>query len=340
VDLVLERGESLALIGANGAGKSTLLRLVAGLSGPSFGDLDVSGTVRSLLDLGAGFIEELTGRENAFSLLAIDGVERERRAELVERALGFASLGAFADQPVRTYSAGMRLRLAYALAVALPADLLVADEVLAVGDEEFQRRCATELRRFLEAGGSLLLASHNLYHVEKLCGRAIWLEAGRIRAAGPARHVTASYRDSAEEAAAIAAAGAGEGASSTQGAVSSGPRDGGSPREAAISLRTAGSRAGARRVLEGERIEIAIRRPASSTAPLRLEILRAGVQISSTPVEGERATIERWPLLPGRYRLRLVEGSARVAREIAGIDVETLGTSRETGTCRLSHAWS
>jgi lipopolysaccharide transport system ATP-binding protein len=146
----------------------------------------------TLLDLGAGLVDEWTGESNARSALSLQGLSPDRLAS-VQR---FADIGEFFSKPVRTYSTGMRLRLAYALAIGLEPEILIADEVVAVGDEGFQRRCAVELQRFLDGGGTLVLATHNLYLAEKICRRTLWLERGVVRQCGATHDVTRSYRDS------------------------------------------------------------------------------------------------------------------------------------------------
>ena len=191
VSLTVARGEAVAVIGANGAGKSSFLRILSGLSRPTAGTVERGARLGTLLELGAGLVDEWTGESNARSALSLQGAPSARLAE-VER---FAEIGSFFSKPVRTYSTGMRLRLAYALAIGLEPEILVADEIVAVGDEAFQRRCALELQRFLEAGGTLVLATHNLYLAEKLCQRTLWLERGVVRALGPTLDVTRAYRD-------------------------------------------------------------------------------------------------------------------------------------------------
>ncbi|MBM4185468.1 MAG: ABC transporter ATP-binding protein [Gemmatimonadetes bacterium] len=193
----LDRGQSLGVIGSNGAGKSTLLRLIAGIARPSEGSVERRASVASLLDLGVGFHPLETGRENAEAALVLQAgmSRREARARLAEVA-AFADIGQFFDRPIRIYSEGMRLRLGFAVATLLEPDVLVTDEILSVGDEGFQRRCDRWLDRFMSSGGTLVLCSHDLSQVQRLCARTLWIDHGRPRDMGESRAVIRAYRDS------------------------------------------------------------------------------------------------------------------------------------------------
>ncbi len=197
VDFALASGQSLGVIGRNGAGKSTLLRLLAGTARPTEGRVRRGSPPGCLLDLGVGFDLLETGRQNALSLLALTcpGGRREALARLAGVA-EFAGLGADLDRPVRGYSDGMRLRLAFATAIAHRPAVLVTDEVLVVGDGAFQRRCERWLEDFLGDGGTLVLCSHDLVQIRRLCADGIWLDGGRVRAAGPVAGVIGAYRES------------------------------------------------------------------------------------------------------------------------------------------------
>ncbi len=197
VDFSLEEGGSLGVVGRNGAGKSTLLRLLAGTSLPSEGQVWRGAAVGCLLDLGIGFDPHETGRQNALSMLALScpGGRREASERLAEVA-EFSGLGANLDRPVKTYSDGMRLRLAFASATAHRPRVLVTDEVLVVGDGAFQRRCEHWLERFLGDGGTLVLCSHDLVQIKRLCARGLWLEDGLVRASGAVNGVIGAYRES------------------------------------------------------------------------------------------------------------------------------------------------
>jgi len=189
----LEAGKSLGVIGENGAGKSTLLKIVAGTTHPTSGSVERRGVVASILELGMGFHPEFTGRENArlnAALLALTCPEiRTRRPQIRD----FAELGDFFDRPVRTYSSGMTLRLAFAVATHANADVLIVDEALAVGDGYFQKKSIDRITEFQNRGGTLLFCSHALYYVALLCDRAIWLRHGEVAAEGSALPVVRSY---------------------------------------------------------------------------------------------------------------------------------------------------
>jgi lipopolysaccharide transport system ATP-binding protein len=193
VDLEVVRGESLGLIGENGAGKSTLLKLITGVLTPSSGSVRVNGTIGALLELGAGFHPEYSGRDNismAGTLYGLAGADlRERLPEII----AFADIGDYIDEPVKHYSSGMVVRLGFAVIAALKPDLLVTDEVLAVGDESFQKKCVRWIEGYLEGGGTLILVSHSMYHVQKLCRHACWLRYGAVERYGDVFDVTQAY---------------------------------------------------------------------------------------------------------------------------------------------------
>jgi lipopolysaccharide transport system ATP-binding protein len=197
VSFDLDQGASLGIVGDNGAGKTTLLAMLASAAIPSTGRLEVFGRVSSILELGAGFHGEFTGRENIFLSAAAQGFGRAEIAKRVDEIVDFSELGEFIDQPVRTYSSGMFLRLAFSIATAVDPEVLVIDEALAVGDQRFQAKCAARIDRFVSSGRTLVFCSHNLYQVKKLCRQAIWLDSGRVAAQGPAHEVVDRYADRA-----------------------------------------------------------------------------------------------------------------------------------------------
>jgi lipopolysaccharide transport system ATP-binding protein len=186
VSFELARGESLAVVGRNGAGKSTLLKVLYGLLKPDRGEVRVHGRSEAMIELGTGIDPLLTGRQNVRVGAALRGLSRRDAEELLERVIDFTELGELIDAPVQSYSTGMKARLAYALAAHLQPDVLLVDEVLAVGDIAFQRKCAAHMRAYLDAGGSLLLVSHNTWHIQSLCERGILLDRGRVTFAGTA----------------------------------------------------------------------------------------------------------------------------------------------------------
>jgi len=193
IDLAVHRGESLGIIGQNGAGKSTLLKLLTGVLAPTTGTVETHGSVAALLELGAGFHPEFTGAENIAMAAALLGFGEGELAARREQILAFADIGRYIDEPVKHYSSGMVVRLGFALVAARRPDLLITDEVLAVGDEAFQRKCIRWMEDFLGGGGTMLLVSHSMYHVQKLCRHACWIHAGRIEAQGDVHEVTQRY---------------------------------------------------------------------------------------------------------------------------------------------------
>jgi homopolymeric O-antigen transport system ATP-binding protein len=194
IDLDIAPGEAVALIGPNGSGKSTLLKLAGGILQPTEGTVDVDGRVTALIELGAGFHPEITGRENVLFNGMLLGLDRREVEARLPEILEFAEIGDFIDQPVKTYSSGMYVRLGFAVAVAVEPDVLLIDEVLSVGDEAFTRRCLDRLARMRQAGVTMVLVSHDLDLVETFADRAIYLKAGRVRSRGEVETVIARYR--------------------------------------------------------------------------------------------------------------------------------------------------
>lgn len=193
VSFHLARGETLGIIGANGAGKSTLLQMLVGTVQPTRGNLQVNGRIAALLELGAGFNPEFSGRENAVINAAILGLSERQIAERLDDIIAFADIGTYIDQPVKTYSSGMYVRLAFAVAAHVSPDILVVDEALAVGDARFQAKCMRRMRSMLDGGATLLLTSHDIGAIKSLCQRCLWLDKGRMRQIGPASGVTRAY---------------------------------------------------------------------------------------------------------------------------------------------------
>jgi len=195
VSFEVPRGGSFGIIGANGAGKSTLLRLIAGISEPTRGSMTVRGSFSSLLDLGLGFHPTFTGRQNIHLNCSLLGMSRKQIEERIPRMIAFAEIEEFIDYPVRTYSSGMTLRLGFAIAAHLDTELFLIDEVLAVGDQYFQRKCIQKIEEFVDAGKSIVLVSHDLHAIRNLCDRVMWLDHGEVKAIGPAREVVEQYMD-------------------------------------------------------------------------------------------------------------------------------------------------
>ena len=193
ISLTIRRGESWGIIGENGAGKSTLLKIIAGVVKASRGSIVIQGRVSALLELGTGFHPEYSGRDNIFLASALMGWTRAETNAQLDAILAFADIGTHIDQPVKTYSSGMVVRLGFAVATSLSPDLLVTDEVLAVGDESFQKKCLRWMEEFRARGGTLLLCSHSMYHVQSLCQQTMWIHDGKVRMQGESFAVTQAY---------------------------------------------------------------------------------------------------------------------------------------------------
>ena len=196
VNLTVWRGETLGLIGSNGAGKSTLLKLIARVLRPTQGRVRVHGKVAPLLEFGAGFHPELTGRENVYLNGALLGYGHKEMDEKFSRIVEFAELWDFIDAPLRTYSSGMWARLGFAVATDIRPDILIIDEVLSVGDEAFQRKSAARMEEFRQQGATILLVSHNMENISQMCQRAVWLDHGQLKAVGKPDQVIHAYRQS------------------------------------------------------------------------------------------------------------------------------------------------
>jgi ABC-type polysaccharide/polyol phosphate transport system ATPase subunit len=199
VSVRVEAGEAVGLIGRNGSGKTTLLRLVAGIIKPTAGRVQAGGRVGSLLELGAGFHPDFTGRENVFLNGAIQGLRRVEIRERFDEIVTFAELEHAIDRPVRTYSSGMTMRLGFAIAAFLDADVLLLDEVFAVGDEAFQRKCFGRIFQFKRQGGTIVFVSHDAAAVERLCERSVLLDRGHVAFDGPTREAVTRYRRALSE---------------------------------------------------------------------------------------------------------------------------------------------
>jgi lipopolysaccharide transport system ATP-binding protein len=193
VSLDISAGEVVGIIGANGAGKSTLLKVLSRITAPTTGRAEIRGRVGSLLEVGTGFHPELTGRENVFLNGAILGMRHDEVKARFDEIVAFAEVEPFLDTPVKRYSSGMALRLAFAVAAHLKTEVLIVDEVLAVGDVAFQRKCLGKFGEVATSGRTVLFVSHNLSAVARLCGRAVWLQGGRVRQIGDARTVVGTY---------------------------------------------------------------------------------------------------------------------------------------------------
>lgn len=193
INLTIKKGETVALIGTNGSGKSTLLKLMTKIIYPSKGKLITNGKLTSLLELGAGFHPDFTGRENIYFNASIFGLTKEEIEKRVDEIIEFSELGEFIDSPVRTYSSGMYMRLAFSVAINVDADILLIDEILAVGDQHFQDKCFAKLTELKESDKTIVIVTHSLEQVRKLCTRAIWIYEGEVRLDGKPDEVVDEY---------------------------------------------------------------------------------------------------------------------------------------------------
>lgn len=193
INLDIKKGETVALIGTNGSGKSTLLKLMTKILYPNKGTLETHGKLTSLLELGAGFHPDFTGRENIYFNAAIFGLTRQEIDKRIDEIIEFSELGDFIDNPVRTYSSGMYMRLAFSIAINVDAEILLIDEILAVGDQHFQDKCFAKLKEMKKSEKTIVIVTHSLGQVRKLCNRAIWIYNGEVRMDGTPNEVVDEY---------------------------------------------------------------------------------------------------------------------------------------------------
>jgi len=349
VSVDVSRGEAVGLIGRNGSGKTTLLRIVAGIIKPTTGQVRTEGRIGSLLELGAGFHPDFSGRENVFLNGAIQGLRRQDIRERFDEIVAFAELEHAIDRPVRTYSSGMTMRLGFAIAAFLDADILLLDEVFAVGDEAFQRKCFGRIFAFKESGGTIVFVSHDASAVERLCERSVLLDAGHVAFDGPTREAVAQYRralsaeiDPAERDAGLREWGTGE-----------------------ITIASASlvGEEGAERLqfLSGEPFALHVSVAAHDGAPpprLQLELRDdAGTLVAGEAVDlddlgwtsgdGERAVrfeIDSLPLADGRFHLRLGltdESGERLYHQLDDALVFVVYPGgKERGVVRFAGSWA
>ena len=200
VSFEIARGSTFGIVGHNGSGKSTMLKLLSNIHQPTLGSIEVRGRVSAMLELGAGFHPELTGRENIYLNGAIIGISRKRIDEELDRIIEFSGLGDFIDAPVKVYSSGMYVRLGFSIAVNLDPEILMVDEIVAVGDEEFQRRCFDYMLQLRRQGVTIIVVSHSMTLIQQLCDRAAWLEHGKLLALGSPNEVIDKYLETVNEA--------------------------------------------------------------------------------------------------------------------------------------------
>ncbi|HQN68587.1 MAG TPA: ABC transporter ATP-binding protein [Anaerolineaceae bacterium] len=195
LDLNIQQGEVFGIVGDNGAGKSTLLKVISKVLRPTTGRVRIHGKIAPLLELGAGFHPELSGRENVFLNGALLGYSHDEMNQVFNEIVEFSELAEFIDAPIRTYSSGMYARLGFAVATAHQPEILIVDEILSVGDEAFQRKCTDRITGFRENGATVLMVSHNLDLIAGMCNRAAWLDHGKLIHMGNAEEVVAKYRE-------------------------------------------------------------------------------------------------------------------------------------------------
>ena len=195
VSFQVERGEVIGVIGTNGSGKSTLLKCISGIYRPTSGTVVTAGRVAPMLELGSGFDYELSGRENIFLNGAIMGYSEEFLKSQYEEIVAFSELGEFINQPIKTYSSGMMMRLAFSVATLVNPEILIVDEILAVGDERFQRKSGARMQQMMAGGTTVLMVSHSLDQIRSLCTRALWLDHGRMMSIGETQRICDAYQD-------------------------------------------------------------------------------------------------------------------------------------------------
>lgn len=347
ITFAVQPGESLAIIGENGAGKSTLLKLITGVLTPTSGSVHMRGRVGALLELGAGFHPELSGRDNVRLAAALHGLDARALAGKLPEIEAFADIGDYLDEPVKHYSSGMVVRLGFAIIAAVRPGLLVTDEVLAVGDEAFQRKCIRWLDDYLASGGTLLLVSHSLYHVRKLCRRALWLKDGKVRALGGVFEVSQAYEAAQAEKSAVEVASETSAVPQLPGEVSlrvfSLQGDDGS--DVLVLEQGAGLDCGLELHSRDGRAPVAmlgwLHVDGTPVYGLSSEMDGAVPEPLGNGRFGFRIRFDALPLLPGRYRLRAsaldTEGLRLFDQREREIVVR--GESHEFGLVRLPHRW-
>lgn len=334
-------GESLGVIGENGAGKSTLLKIIASVIPPTRGRLAVNGRVGALLELGSGFHPEYTGLANIDLAAALLGLAPSEIADKRDEIIAFAELGDHIRDPIKQYSSGMVVRLGFAVATALAPDILITDEVLAVGDESFQKKCVAWMERYLGGGGTLLFCSHSMYHVQKLCRHALWIKGGQVERYGTAAEVTQAYLayHEAKEARAKGALPLDFATSAGYYAIQS------------LELNASDVERGADLTLRGE-----VYSPDGRAPVIVIGVVRA----DGTPVFGVASDMDRivlskladdryafsltvlaLPLQPGSYAIRAHAADPEGVRVFDHVErpLVVRGDTRELGLVHLAHRW-
>ena len=342
VSFELQRGASLGIVGENGAGKSTLLKVVAGVIEPTRGSVHVGGRVGALLELGSGFHPDYTGLANIDLAAALLGLAPDEIDARREEIIAFADIGDHIHDPIKHYSSGMVVRLGFAVATTLRPDVLITDEVLAVGDESFQKKCVQWMERYLEDGGTLLLCSHSMFHIQKLCRDALWLRDGKVERYGPAMDVTQAYLAYHEEKSAKAREPIAPTAAASTGVY------------AVQTLELAPGET----LAQGSPLTVRgdVYSPDGRTPVVLVGIVRAdgtpiyGVATDMESVAPARAADDRFtfaltfpelPLLPGKYLIRAHAMDPEGVRLFDHVErtLVVTGESREMGFVRIAHRW-
>jgi ABC-type polysaccharide/polyol phosphate transport system ATPase subunit len=356
ISFKLKPGGSFGLCGANGAGKSTLLKVLSGTTAPTGGRFRVSGKVASLLELGAGFHLDFTGRANIFMNGIMMGFTRREIEAKLEEIIDFAELGSYIDEPVRMYSSGMGLRLGFSVAVSVDPEILIIDEVFAVGDMYFQKKCVDKIYEFKQRNKTILFCSHSLYDIRQLCDQAIWLDQGVCRALGESVAVTNEYTS-------FQRGHIGEGAADMLGqypAVDLGARDPRSlPRIVDARIYRMGTEEETYEIKTGDDIELRIwwRNPAPERTPIHLGMgfLRQdtttcagmGTHFDGVRLRGNQGCtvlrMPRLPLLSGQFLVPVLlldaEGVHKYQEYLLPENLVVRTHTRDVGLVRLEHAW-
>jgi lipopolysaccharide transport system ATP-binding protein len=346
VSLEITAGQSFGIIGENGAGKSTLLKILTGVISPSQGSVEINARIAALLELGAGFQPEFSGIENVKMKAALLGMSSSQLDRRLDEILDFADIGDYVYEPVKHYSSGMVVRLGFAVVAASAPELLITDEVLAVGDESFQKKCIHWIEQFLEQGNTLLMVSHSMYLVQKLCRQALWLHEGRSREIGDVFPVTQSYlayheeKDAAESRQRQSLKGQGGQYRVSHFALTGSPEDGEMMIDSGADLSA----------------ELVLHSPDGRAPVALVGVMRA----DGTPVYGVASDFdstnpeqldehlfrflirfEQLPLLPGSYSIRghAMDPQGLRLCDTAEIRFIVKGESRELGIIRLPHRW-
>lgn len=364
--LEVASGEVIGLIGKNGAGKSTLLKLLAGTLQPSTGAVHIKGRISAILELGASFHPEMTGHDNVYLTCAIQGLSREETAAAYDAIVDFAGIGEFMQRPVKTYSSGMVMRLAFAIATNVDPDILIIDEALSVGDGVFARRSFDRIMEFRKAGKTIFFCSHSLYQVEALCDRVLWLDQGRVRSEGVPAKVTTEYgeflrMESAQAENLDTQAAADDEATPQTPAVAAAPV-GDVPRVLDIAVRVDGHLAKVHRVQSSQsEVTVLVRFQSVRGLPVpSVGIAFTGgdgrilaslgtrndgltLQLDASGIGEVEARFPAFPLLKGAYNLDVYlmceQGllTYEAVRQAAELNVEQQGLAR--GIVNLPHEW-